>query len=84
MNTTTTEDLIHEAFLIGFPSPAILDLLGAAQEDGFAGSIESFDLSVSSIVCAKMPRNGVAELFQITDNVGRDKNGVVFVPHKIQ
>ena len=28
--------------------------------------------------------NGVAELFQITDNVGRDKNGVVFVPHKIQ
>lgn len=33
------------------------------EEDGFAGSIESFDLSVSSIVCAKMPRNGVAELY---------------------
>lgn len=33
------------------------------EEDGFAGSIESFDLSGSSIVCAKMPRSGVVELY---------------------
>ncbi len=34
-------NLISEAFLIGFPSPTILDLLGAQEGDEFAGFVKS-------------------------------------------
>lgn len=41
------------------------------EEDGFAGSVESFDLFEGHLVCGKMVSNGVVELYldgrQITD-----------------
>lgn len=52
------------------------------EEDGFAGSIEAFDLHNDSLVCAKMSRDGLVELYldgkQITD-----LNGAYLATHAI-